>query len=379
MAARTESRVTAFVVVAPGLESLLLEELIHLGVRDGRVRHGGVGCSLTLPQLGLAHLHLRIATRVLVRVGRFPAHNFKELESGLRTIDWAAWLSADASIDLRAASSGSQLYHEGAIVERAKAVLVGRTGEGAVQTVHLRVQHDAVTVSLDASGEPLHKRGWRQHIDGAPMRETLAAALVMISNWDRRKPLVDPFCGSGTVVIEAAMMARKMPPGRHRSFAFHTWPRAEEVRWDRLTASADADVLDRQLIIHASDTSAKAVDAVTANAARAGVGDAVTTTRCEAVAVVMPGSIGKIITNPPYGERVHGAATAGRQLASLLERSPGWGGAVIAPAAVIAGHLRRAHPAAPADRIAVLNGGIAVQLVAFEGVPPWSGVPVVAS
>jgi putative N6-adenine-specific DNA methylase len=362
-------RLAAYVVAAPGLEPLVLDELARLGVRDGKLRRGGVGCTLTWPQLGLTHLHLRIATRVLVRLARFPAHSWRELEQGLRDIDWSAWLPPTVALSLRVASTGSTLFHEGAIEERALAALARRVGEGPPATLYLRVQHDMVTVSLDATGEPLHKRGWRLAVDDAPLRETLAAALVAVSGWDRKAPLVDPCCGSGTIAIEAAMTARKMPPGRHRSFAFQAWPRADEVRYDTLCASADSDVLTRKLAIVASDTSSHAVAAATANAARAGVGDAVELRTGPAAELVLPSRPGWIVSNPPYGDRIRGAREAGRQLAVLIARAPGWRGALIAPATQASATLRAARPVPPAERMAVSNGGIDVQLVAFAGTP----------
>jgi putative N6-adenine-specific DNA methylase len=364
----SDARLAVFVVTTPGLEPLVADELRRIGVRDAKLRHGGVGCSLTWPQLGLAHLQLRMATRVLVRIGTFPAPGFRELERGLKRIDWAAWLPPAARVDLRVSSTGSALFHTGAIEERAAVALEPFTGEGAEQTVMIRLQHDTATVSLDASGLALHKRGWRQAVDDAPLRETLAAALVTVSGWNGKAPLHDPFCGSGTIAIEAMMIARRMPPGRNRPFAFQQWPRADEVRWERLVTAADADVVDRRPPVTGSDTSGHAIDAARANAARAGVGELITFEQRPAGEVALPTTPGWVVTNPPYGERLRGVAPAMHQFVDLLTRSPRWRGAVIAPSGLVSAHLAPLHPAAPDARLSVSNGGIAVQLTPFSGV-----------
>lgn len=379
----SESRLPAFVVCAPGLEALVGAELTKLGIGDAKPRHGGVGCTLTWPQLGLVHLHSRIATRVLVRIARFDAPTFRDLERGTRAVDWAAWWPEGATPDLRVASSGSVLYHTGAIEERVLPLLPWSPTEphldadldddlddgsppasrsAPLQAVHLRVQHDAVTISLDASGAALHKRGWRTHVHDAPLRETLAAALLMVSEWDRKRPLVDPCCGSGTIPIEAALMARRIPPGRHRDFAFQAWPKASAVRWDRLVASADADVLDRALTIIGGDRGAEPLDAARANAAQAGVADTIRFEHVSAGALELPDRPGAIVTNPPYGERLRASDPALRDLATLLRRAERWSATVLAPEGLIARLATLAIRTAPSEPVTTTNGGLRVVL-----------------
>jgi putative N6-adenine-specific DNA methylase len=363
-----DNRYSAYIVAAPGLEPMVGDELRRLSIRDATVHHGGVGCSLTPGQLGLVHLHSRLATRILVRISRFPATSFRDLEAGLRAIDWSAWLPEVAALEVKAACSGSKLFHEGAVEERVNTALASRHGEGPQQRIYVRLQHDVATVSIDATGDGLHKRGWRQAIDQAPLRESLAAALLMVSGWDRKSPLLDPFCGSGTIAIEAALMARKVAPGRHREFAFHSWPRAAEVQWDRLTRAADADVIDRTIKIVAADSAVRAIDAARSNAERAGVADTVEFA-CRTAAETPPlATKGWLVTNPPYGERVGGAVGAWQQLAALVDRSPGWRGAVVAPLKLVSTRLRSANLAPLTARVDTANGGIKVQLTPFEGV-----------
>ncbi|MFZ9629683.1 MAG: THUMP domain-containing class I SAM-dependent RNA methyltransferase [Ilumatobacteraceae bacterium] len=333
-------RIDAFVVAAPGLEPLVHDEVVRLGVRPARVVHGGVECTVTWRQLWAMNLRLRIATRVVVRVARFRADGFGTLEAGLRRVDWSRWLP-DAPVDVRASCDrASGLFHSGAVAERVGASLqrpivdrrasatdptvVGDdahdgddTTDDAVQSVLVRVVDDVVTVSLDSSGASLHHRGWRGPTGRAPVRETLAAALLVASGWNRTTPLVDPFCGSGTVLVEAAMMARRMAPGRQRSFACRHWPTFDDAAWQRLLDGVDADVIDRCPPIVGSDRDAGAVRAALANIEMAGLADRIEVLERPASAIEPPpgGRTGWVVSNPPYGERIGG----GRSLVPLYD------------------------------------------------------------
>jgi putative N6-adenine-specific DNA methylase len=324
------ARIDAFVVATPGLEVLVQSELTRLGVRPANVTHGGVNCSLTWPQLWAVHLKSRIATRVLVRVARFKADGFDTLHAGLSRIDWATWLPP-GGVEVTASTDGkSKLFHTGAIVERV-AAQIGR-GEGA-QQVQVRVVRDVATVSIDASGLALHKRGYRGPAGKAPVRETLAAALITASEWDVKKPLMDPFCGSGTVLIEAALRARRIAPGRHRTFQFMQWPSFDAAGWERLVKGADSDVIDRCPPVIGSDRDEGAVAATIANAATAGVADNIEVVRRAASDIELPATAGWIVTNPPYGSRVGGPDVRDlydRLGAVLRERAGGWHVAMLA-------------------------------------------------
>jgi putative N6-adenine-specific DNA methylase len=307
----TTKRFPTFSVCAPGLETITAGELAKLGVA-GNPTHGGVNASMTMAQLMAANLRLRTATRVLVRVARFPADGFITLGEGLAKIDWRPWLTEEAQVDVTVASSQSKLYHTGAVEERVLEA-VGAGSVGPAQTISVRIIRDEVTVSIDSSGEALHKRGYRQATAKAPIRETLAAALILASEWDRRRPLLDPFCGSGTIPIEAALLARRMAPGRHRSFAFQRWPDYDVAAWTRVVAGADADVIDKMPTIIGSDRDEGAIVASQANAARAGVSPVFRQAALSGIVVPVPA--GWMVTNPPYGERV-----AGGDLRDLYDR-----------------------------------------------------------
>ncbi|MGD9702736.1 MAG: class I SAM-dependent RNA methyltransferase [Acidimicrobiia bacterium] len=367
-------RISAYAVCTPGLEPFTLAELERLGVREPMVRRGGVSCSATWPQLWSMNLHVRTATRVLVRVAHFPADGFGPLQGGLRRIDWSRWLPSDAALDVSVSATGSRLYHLGAIEERVREVVPA--GDGPAQELYVRVVHDSVTVSLNASGEPLYRRGWRLDAAKAPLRETLAAALLLASGWDRSSPLVDPFCGSGTIPIEAALLARRMPPGRHRAFAFEAWPSFDRERWDRLLAAADADVLERSPVVLGFDRDTGAIAASRANAERAGVADAVTFEQASISELAVPPKRGWIVTNPPYGVRVDGGDVRDlydRFGAVLRERAAGWRVGLVAAKSSPAQRIRLA-PATPpvsAERVLTTNGGLPIAFV--NGTVPLAG------
>lgn len=352
------ARVDAFAVATPGLEGLVQAELVKLGVRPATVTHGGVNCSLTWPQLWAVHLKSRIATRVLVRVARFRADGFDTLQAGLARIDWNRWLP-EGGVEVTASTDGkSKLFHTGAIAERV-AAQIGR-GDGP-QQVQVRVQRDVATVSLDATGPALHKRGYRGASGKAPVRETLAAALVAASEWEMRSPFVDPFCGSGTVLVEAVQRARRIAPGRQRSFQFMDWPSFDQAGWDRIVRGADSDVLDRCPTVIGSDRDEGAVAAALDNAARAGVAENVTVVRRSVSDIELPPGPGWIVSNPPYGSRVGGPDVRDlydRLGTVLRSRAGGWHVALLASRDTPVARLRL--PLVPT--LATSNGGIHVDV-----------------
>ena len=309
-------------VTPPGVEEVTAAELAALGIGIRRAFRGGVEFTATDRQLYAANLWLRTATRVVVRVARFTAGTFAELEAQLAAVPWYQWTAPGTMPVVRVASTASRLYHTDAIAER----VVAASGSGPEPggLVVVRLVHDRVTVSVDSSGPPLHQRGWRLDGAGAPLRDTLAAAIVLASGWDRSAPLVDPLCGSGTIAIEAALLAAGRPPGRGRRFAFQDWPTFAPGTWASVTATVPADqatppaqegtppaagedrpATDGAARIVASDRDRPAVAVARANASRAGVADAVAFSARSLSSVVAPGDApGWILTNPPYGKRV---------------------------------------------------------------------------
>jgi putative N6-adenine-specific DNA methylase len=359
-----------FAAAAPGLESLVAAELRAVGelqsVAVGETEPGGVSFRTDRAGVYAANLHLRIASRVLVRIGAFHASAFHELERHAARLPWREFVASGRPVAFRVTSRKSRLYHQDAIAQRLLAAAGGATtSEGdATQEFIVRLFRDQCTVSADASGELLHRRGYRLATAKAPLRETLAAAMLVGAGWDGSGPLVDPMCGSGTIPIEAALLARRVPPGMARRFAFMRWPGFDESVWEQLVQQARERMLPRAPVpILGSDRDAGAVAASAANAERAGVAGDIEWRRAAISAMAPPSGRGWIITNPPYGVRV-GERRELRdlyaQLGNVARRCcPGW------EVAFLAAHpeLERQTGLEPAVRFTTESGGIRVRLV----------------
>ncbi|MFK7986737.1 MAG: class I SAM-dependent RNA methyltransferase [Sandaracinaceae bacterium] len=301
-----------FVSCAPGLEPLLARELSSLGALSVEAVSGGVRCHGHRALVCEANLRSGLASHVLVRVGRFYATRFSVLERELGELPFERFLTRGVPRSYRITARKSKLIHTGAIAERVARAVAKRLGDQFADPdaegvpVQLRLSRDQVEVSIDTSGEPLHRRGYRLDPGKAPLREDLAHALVVASGWAGEGALVDPLCGSGTIPIEAAMKARGIAPGRNRSFTFEQTELLHPPTWARLREEADARVVDGPPIL-ASDIAPAAVEAARANAERAGVTLALSTAPLsEAAMPETPGAA--LVTDPPHGRRLRGDA-----------------------------------------------------------------------
>lgn len=298
-------------VAGAGLGPLLALEMAELGLIAPRLiktdahASGRVGFSGGTEAMMRANLLLRTADRVLMKLGSFRAEDFAALEKGAARLPWAKHVAAGRPLNVHARSRGSKLYHEGGIAERVARAAERRASkdEGAA-AVFVDIKEDVATVEVDTSGEPLHRRGWRLATAKAPLKETLAAALLVASRWDGRSTLLDPFCGSGTIAIEAALLAMRFPAGAARRFAFMEWPGFDAGLWERVKAGARGTPVTPFPKILASDRDAGAIEAARANAQRAGVGDRIEFSVKALSDVRAPSGPGHLITNPPYGVRV---------------------------------------------------------------------------
>lgn len=381
----------AFAVTAPGLAPLAAGELTALGITPTATEPAGVTFTADTAQLAAALLRLRTASRVLVRLGTFRATAFHELERAARQVDWNRILPPGAPFALRVTCRKSRLYHSDAVAERV-AGAIRRTVPGSVwqagtdvsdetetgmpageppQLVVVRVDHDRCTISADAAGALLHRRGYRLAVAKAPLRETLAAAMLLGVGYDPTRPLVDPMCGSGTIAIEAALIARRIAPGLHRSFAAERWPDAEAVIWRDARAAAAAEVLpSAPAPIVGADRDVGAIEAARANAARAGVADDVEFRVASLSALEPPPGPGVLIANPPYGVRV-GERGPLRDLFARLgqvarTRCAGWELALLGADAAL-----EAQVGLPwTEVLRTANGGIPVRLVRTRIPPP---------
>lgn len=339
----------------------MARELAALGERP-RADEGGVAWEGDARSLMRANLWLRTASRVLVRVASFRATAFHELERQARRVAWERYTSGRPA-EFRVTARKSRLYHSDAIAERltqATARTSGAGADGPPQLFVVRVVRDVFEVSADASGELLHMRGYRQETGKAPLRETLAAALLLAARWTGESPLLDPFCGSGTIPIEGAMIARGMPPGLARDFAFMHWPGHDARAWDALRDEARAAMTPRAgVVIRGSDRDEGAIAASRANAGRGSVADDVEFGVAPVSAIEPAGGAGLIACNPPYGKRVgdQDVRNLYARFGDVLRGGFGeWRVALYAPDAGLVTQTRL--PLEPAIR--TVNGGIRV-------------------
>lgn len=322
---RSTNSLRVFVTSAPGLEQILAAEIRNLGFSTAEVIEGGVSVTGTLEQVYALNLHLRTASRVIVRVAEFHASTFHELERRAKRVDWSQYVGAGAGARFRVTCRKSRLFHSDAVAQRfaesvakqVPGVLVSSADRdvldnpegddadaGHEQLFIVRLAHDNCVVSVDSSGQLLHRRGYRQATGKAPLRETLAAAMLIGSGWDSTATLIDPLCGSGTIPIEAALMARRIPPGMNRAFAFQNWPSYESAEWESLVGKSRDEICPAGGLIAGSDRDAGAVDSARANAERAGVSENVVLEVRAISDVDFPVGNGSVVTNPPYGVRV---------------------------------------------------------------------------
>ena len=300
---------------AMGLEAIVAEEVRDLGY-ETKVDNGKVYFEGDEMAIARANLWLRVADRVKIVVGSFPARTFDQLFEGVKALDWGRYLPVDAAFPVSGKSVKSTLYSvpdcqaitKKAIVEKLKMhhKRLGILDEsGATFKIEISILKDVATVTIDTSGAGLHKRGYRQHQGDAPLKETLAAALVKISKWSPQRPFVDPFCGSGTICLEAAMIGQNIAPGYNREFISEEWPWMKQSIWDAARDEADAAAdYDQELNILGTDIDHRMVAIAQENAMEAGFGDMIKFKQMTAPDFTTKETDGVIVSNPPYGERI---------------------------------------------------------------------------
>ena len=324
-----------------GMEGLTGRDLKRLGAEDVRVLNvGGAEFSGTLESAMKANLWLRCADHISLVVGEFPARSFEELFEGIRRIEWADYLARDSAFPVRArcvksvlmSQTDTQKIVKKAVVEKLKGAYGVSWFEetGATVQIDVSIRGDVATVSLDASGEPLSRRGYRTWNGEAPLRETLAAALILTSGWHPWQPLYDPCCGTGTLLIEAAFIALNRAPGLRRPFAMEKWPFADVSALERVRREAQSrsdEGQQREIRIAGSDIDPEAIELARRHIRQAGLGGRIEVEEMDMRDVVLKGEPGAIVANPPYGERIGDRRVAhvvARQLGELSRRCPGW-------------------------------------------------------
>lgn len=363
---------TLFATAARGTEGALRDELRELGFRAVRAERGGVHFGGELAEGARACLELRTAIRVLYRLDAFPAPDGAALYEGVKAIDWSPYLTAQHTLSVRSVSRDSRLSHSQFVAQKTKDAIVDQLRErwGARPsvdradpdlTLFVHVVRDLCTVYLDLSGESLHRRGYRAQAMEAPLKESLAAAILRLSGWDRERPLVDPMCGSGTIPIEAALWARRIAPGLLRErFGFERWACHDEASrrgMADLRAAALARILPTSTPIFGSDLDPAALLVAAENARAAGV---TVTWSQRSVADLTPLSPpGMVVTNPPYGERLAGSDELFASMAAAMGRLAGHRIAILAGSPAIA----RAFHHDASRSLAVYNGDIECRLL----------------
>lgn len=361
-----EQHFEIFLVAIPGLEAALCEEAIEAGFADAKVVPGGVVIGGGWTEIMRANLVLRGVSRVLLRIASFRVMHLAQLDKRARKVAWDDFLRADVPVKVEASCRKSRIYHAGAAAQRIARALEEEFGatiaDDAPIVIKARIEDDLCTISIDTSGEGLHKRGHKQAVNKAPMRETLAAMFLRQCGYNGTEPVLDPMCGSGTFVIEAAEIATGLMPGRARSFAF------EELA--EFSASAWAQMKDAQklktsaLKFYGSDRDAGAIRMSRENAKRAGVAALCSFEQGTISDLQRPeGEPGIVIINPPYGARIgerQKLFPLYRELGQVLTaRFKGWRVGLIASEASLA--KATGLPFLPTER-SVDNGGISVTL-----------------
>lgn len=303
-----------------GLESVLKDELHALGYQNLTVENGEISFEGDAKAIARCNLWLRTAERLLLRLSSFTATTFDHLFGGVFKIDWSEFLPKDSRIRIMDKCVMSQLISgrtvqsivQKAIVEQLKKKYkVDWLPEtGAEFKIHVDIIHDKVAVSLDSSGDGLHKRGYRAWAGEAPLRETIAAAMVILSKWKFDKPLYDPLCGSGTIPIEAALIAANIAPGLKRRFAAEDWPFIDPGIWEREREEAKSKIRPIETTIVGSDSDGEIIGLAKDNAKKAGVEKLVRFEKKPVEEFDEIGDRGMVITNPPYGERLQDVAFA---------------------------------------------------------------------
>lgn len=298
-----------------GTEATLAHEIRSLGYETSEVTDGRVTFEGDFEAIALANVNIRSGQRVLIKMAQFRATSFEELFQGVYNIEWENFIQKDCAFPVKGNSLKSVLSSVPACTSIVKKAVVKRLGSkygiehfeetGPMMRIQFTLMRDEAVIYLDTTGEPLYKRGYRAHGVVAPMRETLAFSMIDITRWRGDRPFADPFCGSGTIPIEAALYAKKIAPGLRRSFVSEKWRVMGKGLYDDIREEAKENI-DTQLepMIFASDIDPQAVALARENAKKAGVSQYINFSVCDAAKAPLFQEKGVIVSNPPYGERL---------------------------------------------------------------------------
>lgn len=374
--------ITLIATLSFGLESVVKRELRALGFEASHVTDGKVEFKATPADIPRANLWLRCVDRVLLKMGEFPALTFDDLFEQTRALPWEMWITEDGKFTVTGKSVKATLASVPACQAIVKKAVVERLKEryhrswfeetGPEFTIQVSILKDVAVLSIDTSGSGLNKRGYRQQAGQAALRETLAAALVRLSAWNKHRLLIDPMCGSGTIVIEAALIGRNIAPGLKREFAAEQWPAIPAGAWPQARLAA-REAIDREasLQVFGYDIDPAAVEAGKANARRAGVGQDIVFEQQDVKELWIDKPYGFVISNPPYGIKMGDFQAMNQIYISLhktFRKKEGWSVYILTADAKFPDYFKRSQP----DRVRKLyNGPIQVNYYQYFGeLPP---------
>lgn len=310
-------KITLIASATMGVESIVRDECKALGFENVNAFNGRVEFQGTVKDIVKANIHLRCADRVFLKMGEFKATTFEQLFNNIKRLNWQDVIPEDGEFPVSWVSSvKSKLFSKSDIQSITKKAIVEKLKEkykkdyfyedGAKYAIKIQAHNDVFIVMIDTSGEALHKRGYRAIKNEAPIKETMAAALVLLSNWHKRDlPLLDPMCGTGTLLIEAAMIARNIAPGSNRNFAAEKWDIIPENYWiDVRDEAFSMEDYDREVKIYGSDIDEATIEIARKNIQKAGVEDDIVLECKNFLDVEVDSPYGAMITNPPYGDRL---------------------------------------------------------------------------
>ncbi len=366
-----------------GLEAVVARELAALGYESQVTQPGRLLFQGEADAICRANIHLRVAERVLIRVAAMPAADFDQLFDGTKALPWEDWIPPDGSFPVGGRSHKSQLTSVPAVQRTVKKAVAERLAQkhgttlaetGSHYAIEVALLDDVATLTIDTTGEGLHKRGYRRLTGTAPLRETLASALVLLSFWDVDRPFLDPFCGTGTIPIEAALIGRGIAPGLNRAFAAEAWPRIPAESWSAVRAAARQQILpalEQRLI--GTDSDAKALTLARYHAEQAGVASDIHWQQRDFADLSSQRQFGCLICNPPYGRR----SSQRRQVDELyrifpqvLRKLPTWSHFILAASS----QFERTIGQRADRRRKLYNGRIECQYYQFHGPRPGSGL-----
>jgi len=364
-----------------GLEAVVKRELLALGFENLKTSEGKVEFEATPEEIPTPNLWLRCADRVLLKMGEFPAVTFDELFEQTKALPWESWITPDGKFTVNGKSikstlgsiSACQSIVKKSVVERLKTAYHQEWFEetGAEFTIQVALLKDVATLTIDTSGPGLNRRGYRTQTGSAALKETLASALVQLSFWDKDRLLIDPMCGSGTILIEAAMQGKNIAPGLNRAFASEEWPGVPSKAWRvaRLKAYESVDK-NSDLQLFGYDIDPASIDAARVNARKAGVGNDILFEQKDVHDLWIDKQYGIVISNPPYGIKVGEFKEMNEIYISLnktFKKKTGWSVYILTADKIFPSYFKRAQP----DRVRKLfNGQIEVNYYQYYGERP---------